>query len=181
MTRKIVDNTEIAGTFKATGAVDLDSTLNVDGAATLNSGVTVMQPTLGSVVQRLQSTATNDDTIEDRFHGRATTTDATATTVLTIPITASNTYHIDVDVLGRRTGGTAGVADDGLVGKLVTGYKTVGGVVTLIGNLESKFIAPLNWATALVISGTNVLVQVTGVVNNNISWHVFVTMKKVGT
>lgn len=43
MTREIVDNTKITGTLNATGAVDLDSTVNVDGVLTTTGGLVLKQ------------------------------------------------------------------------------------------------------------------------------------------
>lgn len=145
--------------------------------------VDILQSTLGQNVLRLQSTATNDDPTEDKFHGRTTTTNATVATVLTIPITASNTYFITAEYVARRTGGTGGTAEDGGGGRVSEVYKTVAGAVAFQGSVEDNQTHPFGGGAGLSMteSGTNVLVQVTGAVNNNVVWHVFVTVRRVGT
>lgn len=138
---------------------------------------------VGSEVFRMESTATNDDPLDQFFHGRVATTDATVTTINTIAITASRTYLIEAVVRARRTGGTLGTADDG-AGYVIRGtYKTAAGVVTLIGALSLDYTAEdqILWDASLVISGTNVLVRVTGAANNNITWHSTVQVSFIGT
>lgn len=116
--------------------------------------------------------STTDKPQETVLQGDVKTTDATVTTVLTIAIPASTTVHIEVHVTARRTGGAAGTAEDG-AGYVIDGtYKTVAGVVTLIGALGLGYTAEDQalWNASLVISGTNVIVQVTGAALNNVSW-----------
>ena len=45
--------------------------------------------------------------------GTTTTTNATPKSIATIPIPASTTVMIEMQVVGRRTGGAAGSAEDG--------------------------------------------------------------------
>jgi hypothetical protein len=133
----------------------------------------VTQATAGSEVFRLDTTATNDDPNYKVFQNRVATTDATVTTLQTIAITASNTYQIEARVQARRTGGTSGTAEDGASYVVRGTYKTVAGTVTLIGAVTADYTAEdqAAWDATLTISGTNVLVRVTGAANNNVTWH----------
>lgn len=137
----------------------------------------VVQPALGSVVQRLQSTATNDDAIADVVQNKVTTTDATVTTLHTFAIPSSSVYSIHAFVLARRTGGVSGTGatGDGAEIELRGRYKNVGGTVTLIGALTQVIDreaagASAAWTATLTVSGTNVLLQVTGAASMNVSW-----------
>lgn len=143
----------------------------------------VLQPTLGSVVQRLTSTATNDDPTEDVVQGRVTTTNNTATTIATIAIPASTTVGMEVAIVGRRTGGSAGVAEDGGVFKALFGYKNVAGTPTVLaGGTTYASANPAGWGgISTAVSGGNVLVQVTGATNVNIVWHATVRTYAVST
>lgn len=144
----------------------------VDNSGNLALNGPVLQPTLGSEVLVLQSTATNDDPRVGTSQNRIATTDATPTTLHTVPITASRTYIIQATVIARRTGGAAGTADDGAAYRLMSAYTTKAGTVTLLGvmeNINPEDVAA--YACALVISGTDVIVQVTGVLNTTITWH----------
>jgi hypothetical protein len=149
----------------------------------------VLESTLGNVVLRLATTATNDDPALEVSQQWVTTTNATPTTLATIPITASNTYYIRAVVIARRTGGASGTADDGGAFVDAAAYTTKAGVVTMllpaagapeIENIVRRDVAGLD--CALVISGTNILVQVTGIASTNYTWHlVKLEVAKVGT
>lgn len=101
------------------------------------------------------------------------TTDATQTTLATIPITASRTYMIEARVAARRTGGTSGTADDGASYCRRGTYTTKSGTVTLMGSVQTIGTDAEDqaaWDVTLTISTTNVLVRVTGAANNNVTW-----------
>lgn len=144
---------------------------------------TVTEPTIGSEVFRIESTATNDDPSDKYYHGRAATTNATTATINTIAISASNTYLIEARVRARRTGGTSGTADDAAAYIVRGTYKTVGGTVTLVGALTAEYTAEdqAGWNATFTISGTDVLVQVTGAADNNVTWHSTVVVSNVGS
>lgn len=133
----------------------------------------VTEPTAGNEAFRIETTATNDDPNYKVYQNRVATTDATVTTLQTIAITASNTYQIEARVQARRTGGTSGTAEDAASYVVRGTYKTVTGAVTLVGAVTADYTAEdqAGWDATLTISGTNVLVQVTGAANNNVTWH----------
>ena len=105
--------------------------------------------------------------------GYVTTTDATTTTVATVPIPASTTVLLEIYVVARRTGGSAGSAEDGAGYLTQALFKNVAGVATQIGlgNLDYSAESQIAWNSSFAVSGGNVNVTVTGAVNNNISWY----------
>lgn len=113
--------------------------------------------------------------------GRASTTDATVTTLQTIPITPNRTYLIDSHIVARRTGGAAGTADDGAAYIRRAMVTTKVGVVTINAvqdGLTQEDQA--GWDATFDVSGTNVRIRVTGAINNNINWLASTTSLIVG-
>lgn len=133
----------------------------------------IVQPTPGNDVLQLISTTTNDDPTERVLQGRAATTDATVTTLLTVTIPASTTVMISAYVQARRTGGAAGTAEDGAAYIRRAGVKNVAGVATVIGAVQDGFTAEdqAAWDCTITFSGATALVRVTGALDNNITWH----------
>lgn len=112
------------------------------------------------------------------------TTDDTQTTLATIPISAGYTYQIDAVVMARRTGGTAGAADDGASYHRRAVYTTKAGVVTLMGSIQTigtDAEDQAGWDVTLDISTTNVRVRVTGASDNNITWFADITVRRVAS
>lgn len=143
----------------------------------------VHQPTLGNHVTRWESAATNDDPVLWVQQGRATTTDATVTTLMSITLNASNTTLIEARVVGRRTGGAAGTAEDG-IGVIVRGaYKMVAGAATALTNgtpvTDFETDDQAAWTATLDTTGATVRVRVTGAANNNITWHATCLVQEV--
>lgn len=151
----------------------IDATNNRVGinVASPTAPLDVLQGTLGNAVQVLSSTASNDDANEITYQNKVTTTDATTTTIATVAIPASTTVFIEVKVVARRTGGSAGTAEDGAAYMVDAAYKNVAGTATEIGE-SSIFSAEdqAGWGVSVTPSSGNALIQVTGAVNNNISW-----------
>lgn len=112
--------------------------------------------------------------IGDTVVGRINTTDATVTTLLSIPLRPSATTLLRVLVWARRTGGSSGTAEDGAGYVLYGVYKVVAGVGTAVGGatptLDFGAEDQAGWNATLTLSGQNVLVRVTGAANNNITW-----------
>jgi len=152
---------------------------NVAPAATLH----VTQATVGSEVFRIESTATNDDPADKFFHGRVATTDATVTTINTVTIPASTTVGMEVTVRARRTGGTAGTAEDGAHYVRYATYCNVAGTATIVGSVTSAHTAESQggWDVTFNVSSGDVQIQVTGALDNNVSWHSTVKVCSVGT
>ena len=130
----------------------------------------------------IATTATNDDINYFFQQARVATTNATVTTLDTFPITASRTYVIQSRVVARRTGGAAGTADDGAIYDFASVYTTKAGVVTLLtSNLYLSAADNGLLVCAHTISGTNVLLEVTGDISNDYVWHSTTTISWVGT
>jgi len=98
------------------------------------------------------------------------TTNNSATTLAIIEIPTDTTVMVEVRVVARRTGGTAGTAQDGAAYIVAGAYKNVAGTATEIGE-GSIFSAEdqAGWTCTLTPSSGNVLVQVTGATDNNVS------------
>lgn len=102
---------------------------------------------------------------------RVTTTDATVTTLATIPVPASTTLGVTGYVVARRTGGSAGTAEDGAYYRVETVYKNAAGTATAIGTTVTAIgESQAAWDVTVSQSGGNVLIQVTGAVDNNVTW-----------
>jgi hypothetical protein len=99
------------------------------------------------------------------------TTDATVTTLATISTTTDTVMLIETRVSGRRTGGSAGTAGDSASYVRTARVKNIAGTVT-IANLQSDYTSEDQggWNATITVTGTNVLVRVTGAANNNITW-----------
>lgn len=99
------------------------------------------------------------------------TTDATVTTLDTIPVYPGSIMHFDTLIIGKRTGGASGSANDDATYHLQVSYKDVSGTATILGaetRVENEDQA--GWDAAFSVSGGNVLLRVTGASGNNITW-----------
>jgi len=142
----------------------------------------VLQLTLGSAVQKLASTATNDDPSEIVYQNRVATTDATVTTLHTFTIPASTTYAIRATVVARRTGGVSGAAEDGAFYTLESVYKNVAGVATIIGAaVYTAKESVAGWDAVFDVTGATVRARVTGAATTSITWHVTAKVNMVST
>lgn len=112
-----------------------------------------------------------------------TTTNNTQTTLDTIAIMASSTYLIESRIVARRTGGSAGTADDGATYVRRGSYTTKSGTVTLLGVevIGTDREDQAGWDVTLDINGTDVRVRVTGATNNNISWQAETTVQRISS
>ena len=126
--------------------------------------------------------STNSDVEELKRHGRLATTDSTVTTINTVAIPTNFTVMIEAFGVARRTAGSAGTADDGATYYKSASYTKKSGTVTLLGTVQD-IITPnedqAGWDFTFLIAGNDVLIQVTGATNNNITWHSYVTVRKL--
>lgn len=118
-----------------------------------------------------------------RVLGYVTTTNAGVTTLATVTIDASTTTFLEAHIAARRTGGVAGTAEDGAGYVIRATYKNVAGTPTLIGAINADYTAEdqAGWNATFVIGGATVIVQVTGAVNNNISWYCDVEVRTISS
>lgn len=155
--------------MSTTGQLRIQNSSTVAPTARLH----VVEDTPAAEVVRIETVTPGLDPNYVCFQNLVTTTDATPTTVLSLPITTTRTAQIYARVTARRTGGTGGTAGDGAGYEIYGTYKNIAGTITIIGAVNQIYVAEdqAGWNATLVINGTNVDVQITGALLNNISWH----------
>ena len=103
--------------------------------------------------------------------GQVTTTDATPTNVLQIPITDNGTNAVIITTVAREQG----LDDSRMWYQIALIDRTDSGMPSMKGSL-SNLIAPFGdlgsvlWAVNLVFDSTNAYVQVTGEAGGTINW-----------
>jgi hypothetical protein len=164
-------------------AIEVDASGEVGfGGTSTGPKVHIFEATIDTPIFRYETVATNDDPFVEVTQHRAATTDATVTTTATIATAANRTYFVRVKTLARRTGGTGGTADDAAGYWCAATYKTAAAVLTEVA--ETCTVAQedqAGWAVSFAPSGTDILVQVTGAADNNITWHSTVETSFVGS
>jgi hypothetical protein len=134
------------------------------------------ESTLGNEVFRLESVATNTDPAERFFQNRVTTTGTTATTIHTVAIPATTTVMVEAKIVARRTGGVLGTAEDGGVFEITGAFKNVAGTATQIGATQAGIAVSDSgtMSVAFTPTGSDVLIEVTGDLTVDYTWHVHV-------
>lgn len=179
MPMRIVMATAPDGTSVPVEAFWIDNQGNVAvGSIAPPTGVrmSVLQATLGNTVHRLQSTATNDDAIQDFLQGRVATTNATVTTLFTMAIPAAHLCFMQAFVMGFRTGGVSGAANDCAIYEIRGAFVQSGGVAVI--SFQNQVVLGESqpaWDCVFDVTGTDARIRVTGAASNNITWqaHVF--------
>ena len=106
-----------------------------------------------------------------RVHARVQTTDATVTTIATEAMPVNTTTLVWGYVVARRTGGTAGSANDGAAYRVEFVAKNTAGTATLIGSdVTARGESQAGWDVTLSASGGTIRVRVTGAASNNVVW-----------
>jgi len=143
------------------------------GISSLSARLDVTESTLGNIIARFQSTATNDDPNILKYQNRVATTDATVTTLHSVSTVSNNSYIVEAKVLARRTGGSAGTASDTAGYKIIGVFKNNAGTLTQVGTttIEHTSEDQAGWNCTFDTSGTTIRVRVTGATNNNVTWH----------
>jgi hypothetical protein len=98
------------------------------------------------------------------------TTDATSTLLASFPTVLDSTLRISAAVVGHRTGGTAGVANDSFSLQLEGLSKNNAGVITAHSTSTVQIKDQLTWQITLVPNAPNIELRVQGALNNNITW-----------
>lgn len=114
------------------------------------------------------SSATFHGTYTKRNMSTVQTTNATATTIATIPILTSESVQVLSQINGFNSAFTAMAA-----GTLTFAARNTAGAVTVVGTpISVPFIdaALVGSSFTAVASGTNVLIQVTGIAATTINW-----------
>ena len=112
--------------------------------------------------------------INDQKTAAVQTTDATLTTIATIPITASSTTVIEAIVTALQS-----TFANGRIWQFLIGARDNAGVSVLLGTLQGLIgltgqgdVGSNTWLADMVLSGTSIVVRVTGVVATTINWRV---------
>lgn len=144
--------------------------------------------TLGAEVFYIQSTATNDDPRVSWYQNRAATTDATVATLHSWTLADDTLYLFTVEIIGRRTGGSAGAAGDSFSVVFGDTWKRTsgGGASRLALTIAPEQIKAIdrdnvNVSADIDSSGNDVRVRITGDTNNNYTWHMTARVEKVST
>jgi len=161
---------------KFTSASTIGNSIIFDNGASVGFGTIL--PTgkahffgmVANINQRLEPVA---GVTEDISGATVNTIDATVTTIQTIAIPLNTVVTIKTTVKARKTSGTGvGVTGQGCGYERIATYQNIGGVVTIAGVVQSSYTGEAITAfdTTLTISGTNVLIRVTGALNDNVTW-----------
>jgi len=138
-------------------------------------------------VMRIASPATQggtDDILERTVQGQVNTTGATTTALLSYGLTTNKTHNLDVVITWRRTGGTAGATNDGGALRCIFVLKFDGTTATQIGSTQVLYnvgsqVVPTPTLSAAFLGLQSV--RVTGIANNNITWHATARLTVVGS
>lgn len=190
-----LSNSTAIGAFAQAGASNvliLGGITGVNGGTSVNVGIGTTTPNATLEItspaaieaQRIDTTATNttNNSMEQVFQADVLTTGATQTNIQTFAVPSATTFAINTMVVARRTGGSAGTAEDGGRFEIKAVFKNVAGVATQIGTTTTVADSDqLSWNAAFVLSSGNVSVAVTGATNNNISWVVTSRIYKISS
>jgi len=122
------------------------------------------------------------------YHGTArkqvATTDATLTTLCTQAIPTGAVMTVEGTIQAEQTGGTAGSTDDRGTWFFKIGVKNISGTASEVGNsieISGGSDQDEIWTPSLAFSGANLLVQVTGAVDNDITWNTRTSLVTLNT
>ena len=147
------------------------------------TGDTISQPTIGNEVLRLESVATNDDPNWITIQARVATINATKTTLWSETPADDKISTYECHVIARQTAGTAGTVGQGAAYARYYTIRRISGTTTLIGTTSNPkgHESDVNWDCIFELSGTDVLLRVTGVADETITWHATIYKQTVGT
>lgn len=138
---------------------------------------------VGNKMYGMYTSTAGDAATEEYYAQRVTTTNNTVTTLHTITIPANKTVLLCATVLARRTGGSAGTAQDAasyiIAGtfNITSGTAAQIGTTTVIHSAESQ----AGWDATFDVTGATARIRVTGATNNNITWHSHVKYYVLGS
>lgn len=161
-------------TFRAIVGADLPNITN--SAVQVLSGYTAGAGTVSSTDTPLTAIQKLDGNIQALpaapTVSTVATTDATVTTIYTMATSSDTSYTVTQNLIGRRTGGSGGSADDSFGDYAIWLVKNVGGTASVVQISQQGYAdqGNENWTLTAAASTTNILFKVKGVANNNISW-----------
>lgn len=124
----------------------------------------------GNASGELNLQGTNQHTVDGKVNNRLATTDATVTTITTIPIPDDTVVWIEANIVNRRTN----AADRAKFKRGALVYREAAGAATIEGSiwtpLTIKSVIPSQWDVTISVSGNNALIQVTGLAGHDINW-----------
>jgi hypothetical protein len=109
-----------------------------------------------------------DDRVAPGQKQSVTTTDATLTTITTIPIPDNTVVLIEARIVGRRTD----AAGRGIYVRRATVYREAAGAATIEGSVDTPYSRETtgSYNAQINVSGNNALIQVRGAAAHNINW-----------
>lgn len=107
----------------------------------------------------------------ETFQADASTTNNAYVTAATVAIPTDSAVIIKVFAVGRRTGGSAGTAQDAGVYERTARFKNTAGIVSIF-NLQTDYTSEdqANFDVTMDTSGTDARIRVRGQTNNNLNW-----------
>lgn len=100
------------------------------------------------------------------YSNTTTTTNAVATTIITLPTLTGVIYNVNCKVTGLKTN-----LATGYVANLFAGFRNNAGTLSQIGTTDKIQKSDFTTATSSIsVSGTNIIVQVTGEAATTINW-----------
>jgi hypothetical protein len=105
-------------------------------------------------------------TVDIKTENTVTTTDGTVTTLATISTSSDVTYLVEASIVGRRT--DSGSESAGYVFKTL--FRNNGGTLTRVSIDKVSIEDTRQWNGDIVVSGTNILIRVTGQTSKTINW-----------
>lgn len=101
------------------------------------------------------------------YQYKVSTTDTTATTIATLAVLTDEVHTIEAFVTGIKDD------ESQAAGYVIAGtFRNAAGTITQVGTTTAVHTVEddASWAAAFTVSGTNVLVQVTGNTGDNVAW-----------
>jgi hypothetical protein len=183
-------NTTDTLTNKTITSSTMNDSTNIVGANNLYNGstwtgaISGSTPAVGQVLTVTAPGVFQFQSSAGPTPGSGTTTDGvTPVTLATIAIPINTEYKLDTNIVAKRT--DVSIAGYGFSQDLSSGFANVSGTITQnggVGNYASRVFADaaVSALTAsYVISGTNVLIQVTGLAAVTLSWKSYTTISSV--
>lgn len=116
---------------------------------------------------------TSQNTQYRAFKTRVKTTDATPTTLFTYTMDTGKSVNFEAQIVARRTGGTAGTAEDSAGYDIRATVKNVAGTATMVTGSPTALVThedQAGWDAQIIVTGGDIEVEVTGAVDNDIAW-----------